>query len=290
MALALSSTATCAFGNPIQAVITRVAEISVVGLDKRAIRNSIAECAPQHIIGDAVRRVAQHVVMKAEADVAPKQIGDVFDPLNIGSSDNFGWFREAEIKHGRLAMMAAVAWPLQEIINPIVTDILRASGIDVKDVLVESNGASPSVLNGGLSQWEVFPSLLFFVAVTEQLERSDLNARKELGCAWNEIPNPRGEFGRQPGNYRFDPLNIYRPLPADEKKKMQERELLNGRVAMMAVVSYVATEFLSQQPVVVATPALFQPLFMNAGFMEFMDASFGPASMARAAADAAGAM
>ena len=38
-------------------------------------------------------------------------IGDYgFDPLNLGTDETFVPFREAEIKHGRLAMLAAVAW------------------------------------------------------------------------------------------------------------------------------------------------------------------------------------
>ena len=56
---------------------------------------------------------------------------------------------------------------------------------------------------------------------------------------------------------------------------MQERELTNGRVAMLAVASYVATEFFTKTPVVFATPLLFEPIIFNQGFVNFMDASFG---------------
>ena len=62
---------------------------------------------------------------------------------------NFAYYREAEIKHGRLAMLAAVAWPTQEIINPILTESFR-----LKDVLAASNGASPSLLNVALLELE----------------------------------------------------------------------------------------------------------------------------------------
>ena len=47
-------------------------------------------------------------------------------------------------------MLAAVAWPTQEIFNPILTDALG-----LKDALAASGGASPSLLNGGLFQLEV---------------------------------------------------------------------------------------------------------------------------------------
>merc|ERR1719484_478984 len=87
-----------------------------------------------------------------------RSIGDYgFDPLNLGTDETFVPFREAEIKHGRLAMLAAVAWPLQEIFHPIAVDLLRGAG--VTGVLVETNGFSPSLLNGGLLQADVALSL-----------------------------------------------------------------------------------------------------------------------------------
>ena len=52
-----------------------------------------------------------------------------------------------------------------------------------------------------------------------------------------------------------------------------------GRVAMVAVASYVATEFLFDTTVVQATPALFEPIILWPGFRALMDASFGMASM-----------
>jgi hypothetical protein len=223
-------------------------------------------------------RVSQPIAMVASVpDPKPKIVGDMgFDPLGLGGDENFAFMREAELKHGRLAMLAAVAWPLQEILHPIVAD---ATGS--KNALMESNGASPSLLNGGLLQWEVLPALLLFTAGCEQLERSDMTNRREMGCAWNEYSSSFGIFGRLPGNFGFDPLNLYRPLSAADKVSVQERELANGRLAMLAVASYVVTEFVFRAPVVAVTPALFQPLFMNPSFMAMMDASFGVASLDR---------
>ena len=58
-----------------------------------------------------------------------------------------------------------------------------------------------------------------------------------------------------------------------------EAELLNGRLAMLAVTAYVAIEFGFDQSVVSFTPDLFQPLIFANDFRAFMDASFGAASM-----------
>ena len=214
----------------------------------------------------------------------PQVVGKVtaLDFLGLSSSDekkflgfNFAYYREAEIKHGRLAMLAAVAWPLQEILNPVLTDVLK-----VKDVLAASNGASPSLLNGGLFQLEVLPAVLLFAYGCAKLEQSDLAERSKLDLGWNEYANGFGYFGRTPGDFRFDPLNFYKPLDFNGKLSAQERELANGRIAMLAVASYVATEFVTKTPVVYVTPALFEPIIFQPWFRALMDASFGTAGMA----------
>merc|ERR1711871_1590994 len=170
-------------------MITRVAEVSIVGLDVRAIKSGVSDLSPLRVLETAVTRTAQHIVMAAP-DAAPKVVGDFgFDPLGLGKDDNFAFMREAEIKHGRLAMLAAVAWPLQEILHPILADSLS-----LPDKLIESNGASPSLLNGGLFQAELFLSLLLFTVGCSFLEEKDLNARKALGCPWNEYPESFGTF------------------------------------------------------------------------------------------------
>merc|ERR1719487_1932174 len=45
--------------------------------------------------------------------------GDMnFDPLQISDSpESLAWYREAEVKHARLAMLAAFGWPVSEVTN-----------------------------------------------------------------------------------------------------------------------------------------------------------------------------
>merc|ERR1719353_1013359 len=64
--------------------------------------------------------------------------GDLnFDPLMIADSpDKLAWYREAEVKHARLAMLAAFGWPVSEITN--------------FGNLLTGDGRAPSLLNGGL--------------------------------------------------------------------------------------------------------------------------------------------
>jgi len=272
MALSLAS-ASITFANPLMAPVKWVAESSIVGRDLRDTRNQVAKSlAPLRRAQTKAEQAIARVVMQSTPDVPAKVVGDYnFDPLNLGSPENFAFMREAEIKHGRLAMLAAIAWPTQELFHPVLASFFG------KDVLAP-NGASPSLLNGGLGQNEIFPALLLFTIGTGLLEETDMSSRKANGCAWNEYPASFGTFGRQPGNFGFDPLNFYRPLNAAEKVQVQERELLNGRVAMLAVAAYVASEFVTGTPIVSQTPALFEPIFMNPSFGQFMDDSFAMAA------------
>jgi len=205
-----------------------------------------------------------------------RTIGDYgFDPLKLGNDETFVPFREAEIKHGRLAMLAAVAWPLQEIFHPIFVDMLRGAGVSgARDVLADTDGFSPSLLNGGLTQFEVVPGLALAIYVASVLELKDVKARAAKGLKFNEYENTI-----LPGDLSFDPLRLTRDLPRDQKVEFLEKELLNGRLAMIAITCYVLEEVLFGVPVVRFTPDLFQPLIFAADFRAFMDGAFSSASM-----------
>jgi hypothetical protein len=61
-----------------------------------------------------------------------------------------------------------------------------------------------------------------------------------------------------PGKLGFDPLGLY---PADKigQLRMRQNEVLNGRLAMIAITGFVFQEFVSGAGVVNQTPLFFQP-------------------------------
>ena len=169
------------------------------------------------------------VKMAVEAPIT-KVAGDYgFDPLGLGTPETFVAFREAELKHGRLAMLAAVAWPLQEIFHPILVDSLRASGFGVRDALMETAGKSPSLLNGGLGN----VNGVYWAAVVG------------LAVYW-EGQGLDKKFGKDadylPGMLNFDPLGADSP-------SMRNAEITNGRVAMLAITFYAFEEALTKAPI-----------------------------------------
>ena len=138
-------------------------------------------------------------------------------------------YRDAELKHGRLAMLAAVAWPLQERLNPLL-----AARFHYPNLVAETGGLSPSVLNGGLEQSVIPAAVLGFAALISAVELHGLNIKAERGPAW--VP---GDFGTariaEPGTEQFASL--------------ASGEIWNGRIAMIAMLAYVAQEALTKVPV-----------------------------------------
>lgn len=171
--------------------------------------------------------------------------GDVgFDPLNFASSKKtLYWMREAEVKHGRLAMLAAVGWPLSELWHKNLAEFFHL------DSILASDDKAPSILNGGLSNFYASGILMMSIVIAGFLEGNAMNSENVF---WNS-EKPEGYV---PGDIGFDPLGLYDKRNND-KESMQTAEIKNGRLAMIAITSYVVQELVTQSPVVQLTPYLF---------------------------------
>jgi len=182
--------------------------------------------------------------LKAPLILQGELAGDVgFDPLGFSKSQKtLYWMREAETKHGRLAMLAAVGWPLSELYHRQLAEYLGLQSI------LASADRAPSLLNGGLSSIYATGMLMMSIIIAGYLEGSAMNSGEVF---WgSEKP-----ANYVPGNYRFDPLNLYGSRGS--KKVMETAEIKNGRVAMIAITCFAFEEFLTGLPVVQETPYLF---------------------------------
>ena len=139
------------------------------------------------------------------------------------------WMREAEIKHARLAMMAAVGWPVSEIIDGPLSKLLG-----MPNVMEATNGRAPSLLNGHLFDG---PQGGFLLLVA--LAKADLEA--------NTLDNVEGLTSDTyiAGDLGFDPLGL-----REKRADMALSEIKHGRVAMLAVAGYVAQEAIYRTPVI----------------------------------------
>jgi len=182
--------------------------------------------------------------MKAPLSLDGTLAGDVgFDPLGFSSSKKtLYWMREAETKHARLAMLAAIGWPLSELWHKNI-----ANALNLESILADGDRA-PSLLNGGLSNVYATGMLMMSIVVAGLLEGKAMNSGEVF---WN-AEKPEGYV---PGNYGFDPLNLYNVK--GNKRTMETAEIKNGRLAMVAISIYAFSEATTGLPVVQETPYLF---------------------------------
>jgi len=153
-----------------------------------------------------------------------------FDPLNCSTDIvTLRKYREAEIKHGRLAMLGSVGWPLAELYHPYLSKISNSANI------LSDNGKVPSILNGGLDK--VNP--VFFMAAIVFATTLELNNIKKVYD--NESI---------PGDLGFDPLKLYNGKDVVTKSNLELKEINNGRLAMLAITYYAISEFITKNPIV----------------------------------------
>ncbi|CAM9606572.1 unnamed protein product [Phaeothamnion confervicola] len=147
--------------------------------------------------------------------MGPADVG--FDPLGLSAIDDLGldvyWMKEAEIKHGRIAMLAAEFWfsgGCFFVVGALFCDQVGSfpgmpSGKDQLDVFWQVWAEKPAAL-GALLFAVVGLEIIYWAAVTQG------------GLA----------EGREPGEFGLDPLKVMTGDPA-KKLDMQTKEIKNGR-------------------------------------------------------------
>jgi len=173
--------------------------------------------------------------------------GDVgFDPFGFSKTEaDLKRYREAEIKHSRLAMLAAAGWPISELLDKKIATLLNLAPV------VDAGDRVPSLLNGGLGQ----VSPVYWVAVLG------------LAAAVEVVGfSKSNDVDHLPGDYKFDPLGLY-PTDVEGQMKMQLAEIKHGRLAMIAISAFAAQEAVSKIGVVDETPFFFQPITQWASLM-----------------------
>ena len=132
--------------------------------------------------------------------------GKVFDPLGLAKWRPFDEMRAAELRNGRVAMLASVGWVWPQMFGPWGTDHVKT--VDpiaaIKEVEVEA--------------WVQ----IFLLAAT--FEVLDFKHDWSKGPLW-------------------DPLNLMPKDPAAAKTR-QEQELKHGRLAMLSVAAYASAHFI----------------------------------------------
>merc|ERR1719399_606691 len=156
-----------------------------------------------------------------------------WDPLDFceGKPDGrLRFYREVELKHARVAMLAALGFVVGEQFHP-----LFGGGID-----------SPAYKAFQETPLQTFwPYVVFAIAlpeVTSVFTFVDPATSKSLAKGEQWLIRDDHE----PGDFDFDPLGL-KPEDPEELKEMQTKELNNGRLAMIGIAGMIVQELVSGQ-------------------------------------------
>jgi len=152
------------------------------------------------------------------------------------------WFQNAEIKHGRIAMIATIGFMVQKMgvhfplyLGPTGSNAFHPAS-DEAWMLSTSAGVSFSDIATAapLDAIKMVPLAgwlqIFFVA------------------GWFECVAFERQWNREndiPGDYGYDPLGFTKReggFESEELKSLRLKEIKNGRVAMMAIAGWVSNE------------------------------------------------
>jgi len=154
-------------------------------------------------------------------------VGDaIWDPLGLASPLNgpqvnkIYWYRQAEIKHGRVAMAACVGWFFPKV-SGMLPFLKSVPGAELKSDPLETWASLPD---------SVKVSFVLTVGVIEFFsEREGVHYMRGGKLGVGKVP------------LGWDPLNLLK-LKGDEESKRLSRlsELKNGRLAMIGIASIYA--------------------------------------------------
>jgi len=166
-------------------------------------------------------------------------MGDYFDPLGLtkGKSESeLKRFREAEITHSRVAMLAALGFIFQEAL--------------IERPLFATKELGPIKGPAIYHFQEVAERFPFFWLLTIPAIGYFENIRARKG--WQDPTQGGDLFGLKedytPGDLGFDPFGAF-PIDSNGQAEMRNKELNNGRLAMLGVAGLAAQELVNGKTV-----------------------------------------
>jgi len=191
-----------------------------------------------------IKKLRSTVVAMAQKQSAPagqkvwgdgigKEVG-VFPPFDggwdpLGLSANLGagelaYFRDAELKHGRVCMLASLGIVVQERFHPLF-------GGDIDGPALQSLGRTELSL--------FWPAVL---AATGGIELLTGLGRGEGSESIGLTPALKSDI--IPGDIGFDPLNLASRYSDEDFVDIQNRELAHGRLAMIGTLGLILQELI----------------------------------------------
>ena len=151
-----------------------------------------------------------------------------FDPLGFAANadeNTLKRYREAEVTHGRVAMLAVIGF-------------LVGEAVEGSSFLFDAQISGPAI-----SHFEQIPDgwdalIVTFIGAAEA-QRAQIGWVDPANAQYDRPGQLREDY--YPGDIGFDPLGI-RPEDPAELDEMITKELQNGRLAMLAAAGFLAQE------------------------------------------------
>mmetsp|Transcript_13660 Transcript_13660/g.19101 ORF Transcript_13660/g.19101 Transcript_13660/m.19101 type:complete len:206 (-) Transcript_13660:236-853(-) len=146
-----------------------------------------------------------------------------FDPFRFSDFVPMDFLREAELKHGRMCMLAwtgFVAVDLGAKIYPFPEAYEGLTSVTAHDALVKQGAMGQMFLWIGLAE------VVNTIALQQMLNGS----------------------GKEPGDFGLDPIGFLDGKSDEQVTRMKLRELKNGRLAMLAFSGVITQAVLTQGP------------------------------------------
>merc|ERR1719321_1722824 len=176
----------------------------------------------------ALSQISREVTVKAETLKREEMAGitapmGFFDPVGWSadiSGERLAFYREAELKHGRLGMIATLGFFAGETLSPI---------------LGATDTTTPAVKLVGTALPAVPAQFWGAVVVAASFaELAMINKNEQENLA--------------PGDFQYDPLGM-KPKDAKGLLEMQNKELNNGRLAMLGAAGIIAQELVTGEKI-----------------------------------------
>ena len=224
LAIAATIGSVAAFGGPSAAgAVTRKSAVKMgakAPAKKAPVRKAPVKKAPIKKKAPVRKASSSDFCYGLPGSLAP--VGN-FDPANLleGRSESEVYrFREAELAHGRVGMLAALGFLVQENFHPLFSG---AGGPAIQQIP------------------ELPPWIWFLMTIGVGIAES---YRIQVGWAdpYDGMENVQSlKPGYYPGDLNFDPLGL-KPEDPEELRIMQTKELQNGRLGMIAAAGFLAQE------------------------------------------------
>jgi len=178
-----------------------------------------------HATQDKLKKLQKDVVVRA-ASISPEDLPGVTEPLGFWdpagfskNADRVVAYRRAELKHGRVCMLASLGIIVQEAFHPFFDFWGEEQWV--------SSVASHFSPTARANFWPAF----------------------WIMAAGHELATSLADYeGKDVGDYGFDPLGL-KPEDPEELLTLQNKELNNGRLAMHAAAGAIVQELLTGKSV-----------------------------------------